>query len=350
MPGSSRCSLSGPTGGGRREGRRRLLTAAAVVVLLFAVAACGTSRPTVPAAAMASSAGTPSGAQVVSCGQAVTLAGGAPRVVTVNQAATEIMLSLGLAQHLVGTAYLDDDILPELASAYDGVPVLSPEYPSREALLATRPTLVYASYPSAFQPEVAGDRATLAAQGVQSYLSPAACPSRSRSEPLRLDDVWEEIHQVGTLFGVPARAETLVDEQRRAVDGARATTVPDDLDVLWWDSGSDVLTVGACCGAPGMILEAAGLANAFPRLTGGWAEVGWESVAAADPDLVVLVDADWHTAAAKRAVLERHPLGRSLRAVREGAVVVVPFSATTPGVRNAAAVVELVNSVARVVR
>jgi iron complex transport system substrate-binding protein len=35
-----------------------------------------------------------------------------------NQAATEIMLALGLHDRMVGTAFLDDSILPEFAEAY----------------------------------------------------------------------------------------------------------------------------------------------------------------------------------------------------------------------------------------
>ena len=40
------------------------------------------------------------------------------RAVAMAQHATEVMLTLGLQDHMVGTAYLEDPILPNLADAY----------------------------------------------------------------------------------------------------------------------------------------------------------------------------------------------------------------------------------------
>ena len=45
--------------------------------------------------------------------------------VSLNGHTTEIMLSLGLANRMVGTAYNDDPILPELQADYDRIPVLA---------------------------------------------------------------------------------------------------------------------------------------------------------------------------------------------------------------------------------
>src|SRR5580765_5332723 len=45
------------------------------------------------------------------CGVATRVASPPARVVTLNQAATEVMLVLGLRNHIVGTSYLDDQIL-----------------------------------------------------------------------------------------------------------------------------------------------------------------------------------------------------------------------------------------------
>nr|WP_269205295.1 ABC transporter substrate-binding protein [Motilibacter aurantiacus] len=264
-----------------------------------------------------------------------------------NQAATEVMLTLGLADRMAGTAYLDDDVLPELAADYAKVPVLAKEYPSREALLKAESDFVYASYPSAFEADAAGSREELARLGVVSYLSPAACADRDDADPLTLEDVWDEILEVGTVFGVRDRAEQVVAAQRATVEKARAgLRSADPLRALWWDGGTDAPSAGACCGAPGMVMAALGVTNVFGSLPGGWADASWEAVVKAGPDVIVLVDASWDTAASKRAFLESDPVTRELRAVAEGRLVTVPFSATTPGVRNADAVAELSASLA----
>ncbi|AYY15058.1 putative F420-0 ABC transporter substrate-binding protein [Actinobacteria bacterium YIM 96077] len=276
------------------------------------------------------------------CGVDVPLDGAPERVVTMNQAATEVMLALGLEDRLVGTAYLDDEILPEYADAYASVPVLADEYPSTETLLDAEPDAVYAAYSSAFDPEHAGDRSELAELGILSYLSPSACPETPSDEPLDIELVWQEIREIGTIFGVSERADELIAEQE---DALKAAVPTDDgrppPTVMWWDGGSDAPRVGACCGAPGMMMDAAGAENVFGDIDGSWTDVSWEQVVERDPDVIVLIDAEWSPADEKRDVIASTPAVSELPAVREQRFVEVPFSATTPGVRNAGAIVDL---------
>jgi iron complex transport system substrate-binding protein len=261
-------------------------------------------------------------------------------MVTMNQGATEIALSLGLADRMIGTAYLDDEILPDLADDYDSIPVLSAEYPSTEALLDVDPDFVYGSYPSAFDAEAAGDRGELASLGIGSYLSPAACPDRADGEALTFDDVFGEFVDVAELFGVPEAGAELVAEQQAILDES-AVDSGEGISVFWWDGGLEIPTAGVCCGAPGMIMTAVGVENVFVEVEGSWAEVSWEEVVDADPDLIVLVDASWDPAADKQAHLESDPALSGLTAVVEQRYVTVPFSSTTPGVRNAGVVGEI---------
>ncbi|NDL60299.1 ABC transporter substrate-binding protein [Phytoactinopolyspora mesophila] len=278
------------------------------------------------------------------CGLSVAVQDPPERAVTMNQAATEVMLALGLQDRMAGTAYMDDEILPELAAAYGEIPVLADSYPSAERLLDAEPDIVYASYPSTFQPENGGERSELAQLGVTSYLSPSACPDRPGDEPLSIETVWQEIHDVGALFGAGQAAQELVEAQRADLEAALgAVGDVSDITVMWWDNGFDAPSVGVCCGAPGMIMDAAGVENAFPDESGSWAEVSWEQVVEREPDVIVLVDADWSTADDKRAAIESTPAVEALPAVQEERFVVIPFSATTPGIRNVSAVLDLVD-------
>ena len=72
------------------------------------------------------------------------------RAFTMNQAATQIMLALGLYDRMVGTAFLDDAILEEYADAYAAIPVRTTGYPSRDELIDAKPDFVYAAFESAF--------------------------------------------------------------------------------------------------------------------------------------------------------------------------------------------------------
>ncbi len=82
-----------------------------------------------------------------------------------------------------------------------------------------------------------------------------------------------------------------------------------------------------------MIIDAVGARNVFAGIDGNWADGDWESVVRADPDVIVLADASWDTAQAKRTYLENDPVLKNLKAVKAGAFVVLPFSTSTPGPR-----------------
>jgi iron complex transport system substrate-binding protein len=270
------------------------------------------------------------------------------RAVTLNQGATEVMLALGLQRRMIGTAYLDDRVAPAYASAYASVPVLAKEYPSREVLLSHRPDFVYASYASAFEPEAAGPRGALASAGIRSYVSPFGCAPGVRPARVTLDGVFAEIADIGRVFGVAARAQALIDAQRAELRQALAAGLPGiGLKVLWWDSETKAPFVGTCCGAPAMMLAAVGARNVFEDVGGSWANVSWERVVAADPDVVVVVDASWDTADAKLRYARESAALQGLTAVHEGRVIRLPFSDTTPGVRVVAGIRQLADGLRR---
>ena len=95
-----------------------------------------------------------------------------------------------------------------------------------------------------------------------------------------------------------------------------------------------------------MIMDAAGLTNIFADVHDTWTSAGWEQVVAADPDVIVLVDAAWNTADKKIGMLEANPATSQLTAVREKRYLVVPFAAGEAGVRNADAVQSLSDQLA----
>lgn len=258
------------------------------------------------------------------------------RAVTLNQGATEIMLALGLQDRMVGTAYLDDAILPSLKAAYSRVPVLAKEYPSREVLLNAAPDFIYASYGSAFGKDVAGARVDLLKAKVTPYLSPIACEDKTlRPKRMEPQDIYSEIQTVARIFGVSERGAQVVGQMRSDALQAQALarTAKTSPRVLWYDSNTKAPFVGACCGAPSMIMRLIGATNVFEDVPGNWGTVSWESVLARPVDAIVVVDASWDTAQSKIAYLTSNPQFAALKAVKEKRFIIVPFSETTPGVR-----------------
>nr|WP_183373208.1 ABC transporter substrate-binding protein [Gordonia humi] len=270
---------------------------------------------------------------VHNCGRDVTLPHAADAAITVNQGATESALAIGAGGQLIGTAYLDDEIAPQWADAYKKIPVLAPEYPDREKVIEAKPDLVAASYASAFDDKALGSRDELAGLGIETYVSPFGCADKSDRPDPSWDAIAGETSDYGKLFGREDAADTVNDQMRATLDTVTTAKAGADKKIFWYDSATDTPFVGAGDGGPQLIIDAVGGTNVFDRLEGGWADGNWEDVVRADPDVIVLADAGWDTAAAKRTYLESDPVLKNLRAVRDGAFVVLPFSESTPGAR-----------------
>ncbi|NUU18762.1 putative F420-0 ABC transporter substrate-binding protein [Cellulomonas humilata] len=317
--------------------RTRLVVLATTAAL--ALAACSAqSTPDAPATPTASATFTP--VTLDNCGTEVTIDAPPTKVVTIKSTATELLLALGLQDVMIGTAFADGPVPADYAAAYEAIPVVSDKVPGQEALLALGPDFVYGGWESNFSADGAGERTALHDLGIGTYVSPAACKEEGyMPDPLTFDEVADEIREVAAIFGVPERAEELIAEQEATLDGAAKPA--EETTALWYSSGSDTPYVGAGIGAPQMIMDAAGLTNIFADVHDTWTSAGWEQVVAADPDVIVLVDATWNTAEKKIGLLETNPATSQLTAVREKRYLTVPFAAGEAGVRNAEAVASL---------
>ena len=334
-----------PSIGPSRVRRRPLLAAAfAIPAAALLLAGCASTSAT-SSGADAESAADEIGAfplTIDNCGTDVTFEASPQRVVTIKSSTLELLLALGLEDRIVGTAFSDGPVPDEYADAASGLEVLSDKVPSQEVTLAAEPDLVFAGWESNLSAEGAGDRAALEQLGVATYVAPAACKGEGyMPDPLTFDEVFREFEEAGAIFGVPDAAADLVADQRAALEAVEPND--DGLTALWYSSGDDTPFVGAGIGAPQMIMDAAGLENVAAGVRDTWTSMGWEAIVAADPDVIVLVDAPWNTAESKIAKLEANAATAALPAVQAQRYVVVDFPSTEAGVRNVGAVASLVD-------
>lgn len=297
---------------------------------------------TAPVAALALLAGcTAAGAQPVpapstagavtvdNCGTSVTFDTAPERVVAIKSTSVEMLLALGLGDRIVATAFTDGPVPPRWAGELDA-PELSAFMPNEESVLQTRPDLVYSGWESAFAADAAGTRDELASLGVTSYVQPAACRSAEVPPKLTFEEIFGEIRQVADIFRVDPTE--LLATQQKTLDGIR----PDarGRTALWYSSGTDIPYVGGGLGAPELIMETAGLTNIAADVDATWDSLGWEAIVAANPDVIILVDASWNTADEKIARLESNPATAALPAVANKRYIIVPFPSGEAGVRT----------------
>ena len=309
------------------------------------LAGCATTTAAAPAAESGAQASTGYPITVDNCGSEVTLESAPERVLTVKSSTLELMLALGLADRVIGSAFSDGPLPEEFADAASDIEVVSDKVPSQEATLALEPDLVFAGWESNLSPEGAGERDALAKLGVASYVAPAACKGEGyMPDPLTFDEVFREFEEAGDLFGVPDAAADLVAEQRAELDAIEPNG--EGLTALWYSSGTDTPYIGAGIGAPQMIMAAAGLDNVAKDVHDTWTSMSWEGIVDANPDVIVLVDAAWNTADAKIAQLEANQATAALPAVQQQRYVVLDFPSTEAGVRNVGAVAATVDQLA----
>ena len=310
------------------------------VASLFALTACATASAAPP-----SSPSTSASRKIDNCGTTVDFTGAAPkRVVTIKSSSTEMLLALGLGDRIVGTAFQDGPVPSAWKAQAATLTSLSNFVPSQEVVLAREPNLVYGGWESNFSADGAGTRGELATLGVSTYVSPAACKEVGyQPTRLRFSDIFSEIDQVAAIFRVS-------DAKLLATQKAELASITADtrgLTALWYSSGEDSPYVGAGIGAPQLVLDTIGLKNVAGSVKDTWTSFNWESVVEADPDVIVLVDASWNTAAKKIQSLETNPATANLTAVKSHHYLTVPFAASEAGVRTVSAAKDLADQLAK---
>ncbi|MCG5445803.1 ABC transporter substrate-binding protein [Micromonospora sp. NIE79] len=303
--------------------------------LVLAAAGCSDGGAAAPAAR--GHLATP--VHLTNCGLPVSVTAPPQRAIALEQNATEIMLSLGLADRMVGTSYQTDPVLPELRPAYEKVPVLAKLYSSREAVRAANPDFVYSTYTSAYASDAAGSRTDLATLGVPAYLSEFACEKPAdATQTVTFDGIFDEIRDIASVFGVPERADKLIRDQQSRLDAARGAAPTAGPSLLWYYSGTSTPYVAGHGGVPDAISSLLGARNTFTDASQKWPAGNWEEIAKRNPEVIVLADltrgGDGDSAQSKIDFLRRNPVTSKLDAVVAGRFVTVPGSSMDPSIRS----------------
>ncbi|WPO97665.1 ABC transporter substrate-binding protein [Pseudomonas sp. HR96] len=285
------------------------------------------------------------------CGRAVTVAAPPQRAVSLGQASTELLLALGLGPRMVGSGVWFGALPAELQASGAQVPRLADNAPSLEKVLSTRPDMVVAQYTYHIGPT--GEVATpqqLGTLGIPAYVSPADCDGKavtatsnadgSRDQLFSMDLVYKEIKELASIFDVEPAGERLTARLRQRVADAQASAARQQhrpLSVLYWFSSSRLAGdpwVAGRHSAPGYIAQVLGLRNVVDS-DEEWPAVSWETIAARDPDVIVLTRMQRRLYPAddverKLAFLRSDPVTRQLKAVRNNRLIIVDAQTLNP--------------------
>lgn len=262
---------------------RKSALAFIAVPLIFGVASCGQAVTENPSTADDNLV---SFTDADNCGITTEYSTAPRRAVSLTSNATETLLELGLQDQMVGTAYMRGrEIAPAYTDAYNQVPVLSSEQPSMEQLLAAEPDFVYSGYPDGFSEKNGHTREQLEAAGIKTHLTPEGCSTG----PVRVEDIFDEIKVIGSIFGVDDRAEVSVAKFRERLDAVRKQTGgAKPVKVFLYASGTDKASTTGGNSMATALIEAAGGENIFSDISERWMSVSWEQVAERNPDVILV--------------------------------------------------------------
>ncbi|MFB4371672.1 MULTISPECIES: ABC transporter substrate-binding protein [unclassified Pseudomonas] len=276
------------------------------------------------------------------CGQQLTFTKSPDKAVTIGQAGTEILYSLGLGERLVGTSLWFSHVLPEFEAQNAKVPRLADNDPSFESVIGKRPGLVAVQFEwMVGEQGVVGTRKQFHDLNIPTYIMPTDCEGKdnlvgadgTRLQPFQVDSLYKSISQLAQIFDVQDKGDALVaDLQKRlaaAVAGAEQRQAK-GISALFWFSSPDMDLDPYVAGQKGVadyMMKSLGLRNVVES-SEEWPSVGWETLAKANPTVLVLARMDRRRFPAddvekKLEFLRNDPVAKHMDAVKNGRVVII---------------------------
>ncbi len=286
---------------------------------------------------------------VSSCGVPVTYTKAPTRAVSNDINTTEDMLALGLESHMVGDFGVNGDgpvgkpVPTQYLADFHRVRDVSSDYFTLEKLVSLRPDFLFAGWNYGLQVGTNLTPTNLANYKINTLVLTESCAHVDASkQTVSIDDTYQDLSNLGQIFGVPKRAQKLIasmQAQVAAVQSKVAGLPP--VSVFDYDSGTSAPFTGPGLAMPTALITLGGGTNIFAGLKQSWTSVSWEQVVAADPQCIIINDYGTPTAAQKEKFLETDPITRNLTAVKNRCFLPLSYDEVTPSPRNAQAVVAI---------
>ncbi len=202
----------------------------------------------------------------------VTIAERPERIVSLSPTATEMLFAIGAGDQV--EAVDDQSNYPSDAPVTD----LSGYEPNVEAIVSNDPDLVvYSTEP--------GDLGTaLVGLGISALQQPAAAT---------LEDVYDQIDQLGVATGNELEAEAVVETMRAEIESIAASIEPPSEPVTYYHELDDTYYSVTSSTFIGQLYSLVGLKNIADEAKGaggGYPQLSAEYIVDADPDLIFLAD------------------------------------------------------------
>lgn len=286
------------------------------------------------------------------CGRQITIPHAPKRTVAIGQSTTEILYTLGLGDKVAGTAGWLGPVLKDYEQVNAKVKRLADYEPSFESVLATKPDLVTVQFEYFVGPEgVVGKNRQFEELGIPVYTSPSDCVGKVntgagdgvRQSVFDMGLIYREIEELAKIYDVQDKgAEVIANlKAREAAAQKKVAAANGKLTAVFWFSSQQMETdpyVAGTNGAPGYILRTLGIENVI-RTEEEWPLVGWETIARANPGIIIAGKMERRRYAAddiavKLRFLKEDPVTSLMPAVKADHIVVMDAQSMNPTIRT----------------
>lgn len=209
------------------------------------------------------------------------------KVLAVYQGSIETMLALGLEDHLVATAGLDNEVPDNQKAAFSKVKYLDEFTPSLETVTMLEPDMIF-SWGSLFGEKTLGDAKEWVNKGTNIYMNTNTHPKDGDTAYAKtLENEYNDILNIGKIFDVQDKAEAIVKNMKETIEKTKAATadIDEKPDVLVLEySGETFYNYGGSTLGGDMVSQLGGnLLNSDVN------SLGKEDLIAANPDVIFVV-------------------------------------------------------------
>lgn len=281
---------------------------------------------------------------VDSCNRTVTFDSPPQRAISNDVNLTEMMLVLGLSDKMVGYTGISGwkTLDEEMRLGVKQLPELSPKYPTKEVLVGADADFFFAGWN--YGMKVGGEVTpeTLKPFGINVYELTESCIHIMTKKKVSMDDMYNDLLNLGLIFQIENRAKKLVDAYRSDLKKftQKLESIPTKK-VFVYDSGEDTPFTAGRYAMPTALIEAAGGINIMDDFQKSWGTVTWEEVIDRNPEVVVIVNYGIVTAEQKRKFMMSNPAFANIDAVKNDRFVTLEYVEATPGPRNIKAIKKL---------
>ncbi|HAS8350590.1 TPA: ABC transporter substrate-binding protein [Vibrio vulnificus] len=288
---------------------------------------------------------------IKNCGKDITFTKAPEHVVTVGQNSTEIMYMLGLADHVAGTSLWFSPVMEQFKEQNAKIDIIAENIPTFEGILAKKPDMIANQFEWQIGPVgVVATYEQFDELKVPVYTSPADCAKGNdeggdgvRKEMFDINLVYQEINDIAKIFDVQDRGNELVTslKERERLAKEKVASIKSGTSAVFWFSSADLELdpyVAGKLGPAAYIAKELGIKNIIDS-DEEWPTVGWETVAKANPSMIVLGEMtrrrfpadDWKV---KMEYLKSDPVTSLIPAVKNNYLPVIDVQTMNAGIRT----------------